>query len=84
MGIYVGLTVKLRQRGSAESKPLAGLFPQDEDPGEYRGDPHVPWPVRRGRGWMVVYKHSLSLCLLAMFLASLVLHAVTGSKVFQQ
>lgn len=34
------------------------------------------------RGWVVVYKHSLSLCLLALFLASLALHAVTGSKVF--
>lgn len=82
MGMYVALTVKLRQRGSAESKPLAGPFPQDEDPAAHRDDPHAPWPVRRGGGWLVVYRHSLSLCLLVLFLTSLVLHAVTGSRVF--
>ena len=52
MGMYVVLTVKLRQRGSAESKPLDGAAPQDEDPEEHRDDVGAPWPVRRGEsGW---------------------------------
>src|SRR6186997_2176537 len=32
MGVYVVLTVKLRQKGSAESKPLDELTAQDEAP----------------------------------------------------
>jgi len=82
MGMYVVLTVKLRQRGSAESKPIDGSTPQDEDPREHRDDPGVPWPVRRGGIWLSVYKNSLSLAFLAMFAAAFLLHALTGSREF--
>jgi hypothetical protein len=82
MGMYVVLTVKLVQRGSAESRPVDEPIPQDEDPAGHRDDPHAPWPVRRGGAWLEVYKRSLSLMLLALFVTSLLLHAITGSRMF--
>jgi hypothetical protein len=82
MGMYVVLTVKLRQRGSAESKPIDETTPQDEDPRGHRNDPDAPWPVRRGGAWLAVYSNSLSLAFLAMFVATFVLHAATGSREF--
>ena len=82
MGMYVVLTVKLRQRGSSESKPLDGPSPQDEDPNSHRDDPAAPWPVQRGGPWLAVYRNSLSLAFIALFLASFLLHALTGSRAF--
>lgn len=80
MGMYVVLTVKLRQRGSSESKPLDKPTPQDEDPRDHRNDPEAPWPVRRGGAWLAVYRNSLSLTFLTLFLISFFLHALTGSR----
>jgi hypothetical protein len=82
MGMYVVLTVKLRQRGSSESKPPNESTPQDEDPLDHRDDPAAPWPVRRGGTWLAIYKNSLSLTFIALFLASLLLHSLTGSREF--
>ena len=82
MAMYVVLTVKLRQRGSAESKPFDGPAPQDEDPRNHQHNADAPWPVRRGGAWLSIYKNSLSLMLMALFLASFALHALTGSRVF--
>jgi hypothetical protein len=82
MAAFVVLTVKLRQWGSAESKPLEGETDVDEDPRLHRNDPDAPWPVRRG-GWLLaIYRRSLSLAFLALFLASFALHAVTGSRAY--
>jgi hypothetical protein len=82
MAMYVILTVKLRQRGSAESKRFDEASPQDEDPRDHRHDADVPWPVRRGGAWLTVYKNSLSLALLGLFFLSFALHSATGSRVF--
>jgi hypothetical protein len=82
MGMYVVLTVKLRQRGSAESKPMDGNTPQDDDPHDHRDDPNAPWPVRRGGAWLALYRNSLGLALVTMFALSFVLHAWTGSREF--
>ena len=82
MAMFVVLTVKFRQWGSAESKPLEGETDVDEDPRLHRNDPDAPWPVRRG-GWLLaIYRRSLSLAFLALFLASFALHAVTGSRAY--
>ena len=82
MAMFVVLTVKLRQWGSAESKPLEGATDVDEDPKTHRNDPNAPWPVRRG-GWaLAIYRRSLSLTLFALFLASFVLHAASGSRAY--
>jgi hypothetical protein len=82
MGMYVVLTVKLRQKGSAESKPLEGDTPQDEDPADHAGDADAPWPVKRGGAWLALYRNSLSLAFLALFAMSFILHAWTGSREF--
>ncbi|MEO6126575.1 MAG: DUF6766 family protein, partial [Ilumatobacteraceae bacterium] len=80
MGMYVIATVKLRQRGSAESKPFDEPVPQDEDPAHHAADPDAPWPVRRQGVWLALYKNSLSIAFLVLFIASFVLHAWTGSR----
>jgi hypothetical protein len=82
MGMYVVLTVKLRQRGSSESKPLDKPSSQDEDPLDHRDDPAAPWPVRRGGAWLALYRNSLSLTFMALFVVSFLLHALTGSREF--
>lgn len=72
MFLYVLMTVGLRQQGSSESKPLKGSSEVDRQP---RPHPDAPWPVRKG-GWVLhLYKHSLSLAFLFLFLASFALHA---------
>jgi hypothetical protein len=81
MGSYVVLTAFLFQRGSSESKPFEGAE-QDEDPREAEITPATPWPVRRGGVWLVLYEHSLLILFAALFLASVVLHAVGGAAAY--
>lgn len=71
MGMYVLLTVSLRQRGSAESRPLD---PADEQERVEAGP--TPWPVRRGGLWRSLYSHSLAIAFGLLFLLSFILHAV--------
>jgi len=71
MGMYVLLTVRLRQRGSAESRPLD---PDEEDPKLDAGP--APWPVRRGGIWKKIYGHSLAIAFLSLFVMSFALHAL--------
>lgn len=68
MGLFVVLTVGLRQRGSSESKPM-----EDESP-VARELATAPWPVRQGGAWLRLYEHSLSIALFTLFLASFALH----------
>ena len=70
MGMYVLLTVGLRQRGSAESRPLD---PAEE---EERIEPGpTPRPVTAGGMAKTLYSHSLSLALFALDLVAFALHA---------
>jgi len=69
MGMYVLLTVKLRQVGSAESRPLE---PEAEDSHVDPGP--VPWPVRAGGVWYWLYSHSLSVAFGLLFSMSFLLH----------
>ena len=68
MGLYVLLTVVLRQKGSAESRPLQDSGEETIEPGT------TPWPVRRGGIWLTLYRHSLSAALLALFVIAFVMH----------
>ena len=77
MAMFVVLTVKLRQWGSAESKPLEGETEADEDPRVHRDDPDAPWPVRRG-GWAGHLSAIVVGRVPRLFLGSFALHAVTG------
>lgn len=82
MGLFVVLTIWLRQKGSSESKPLEGEDPSDEDPRTHRHDRDAPWPVRRGGAWLFIYEHSLSIALFTLFAVSFTLHAVSGLRDF--
>lgn len=68
MGMYVLLTVWLRQRGSAESRGF------DEEPEKIEPGP-APWPVRKGGWCRTLYSHSLTAAFMGLFLASFALHA---------
>lgn len=84
MGIFVLLTAKLYQVGSAESKHLESPEETDADPRATRDDPEAPWPVRAGGVALAVYRHSLSLALLLLFAASFALHAVGGARDYSE
>ncbi len=71
MGMYVLLTVVLRQRGSAESRPLD---PSHEHARVEAGP--TPWPIVRGGLWKTLYAHSLAIAFGLLFLASFCLHAL--------
>jgi len=69
MGMYVLLTVSLRQKGSAESRPMT---PQQEKERIERGP--KPWPVRAGGLWKTLYGHSLAIAFTLLFVGSFALH----------
>jgi hypothetical protein len=77
MGLFVLLTVWLRQKGSPESKPLGGDEDVDRKPDPTRSG--APWPIRAGGLVAGIYRHSLSLALLGLFAVSFALHVVTGA-----
>jgi hypothetical protein len=82
MASYIALTIFLVQKGSAESnKPDEELEPDDkeDDPKAHRDDPDAPWPVRRGGVWLKLYKNSLFLAFLILFLLSMLGHALGGT-----
>lgn len=85
MGSYVFLTAFLFQKGSAESNDPDGEDPlAEDDPWRKRNDPQAPWPVRRG-GWVLrLYENSLGLAFLILFLGSMALHALGGSRLYSE
>jgi len=83
MGVYVLATAYVFQRGSPESKPLDQETPQDVDPRRQRYADR-PWPVRRGGAWLKLYMNSLGLALAALFILSFVLHAVGGTRDYNE
>ncbi len=73
MGMYVLLTVSLRQRGSAESRPMSPEQEQERiEPGP------KPWPVRAGGIWKALYGRSLAIAFGLLFALSFALH-LSGS-----
>jgi hypothetical protein len=78
MALFVILTISLRQKGSSESKSMEEDEEVDREPSSKTRD--APWPVRQG-GWILsVYKHSLSICLLLLFLLSFFVHIYGSLK----
>lgn len=71
MMLYVLLTVKLRQKGSSESKSLDNTEEVDREPAAHA---NAPWPVKKGGLWLKMYKHSLSAAFAILFLLSFSLH----------
>ncbi|MBX0292734.1 hypothetical protein K3G63_19975 [Hymenobacter sp. HSC-4F20] len=80
MGLYVILTIWLRQRGSSESKKLYEEEEVDKEPDPTKED--APGPVKRG-GWQLAwYRRSLSLAFFVLFFGSVWLHAKGGAEVY--
>ncbi len=79
MGAFVLLTVKLKQKGSSESKPMDEPDESEEDPNEKRLDQNAPWPVRKGGVALMLYRRSLTIALFTMFIVSFALHVVSGT-----
>lgn len=71
MALYVILTVRLRQQGSAESKSLEEPEEVDREP---KTGPDAPWPVNKGGFILKVYENSLFITFLILFLISWALH----------
>jgi hypothetical protein len=84
MSAYVFLTVFLYQRGSVESKNPDEKEPTDEDPRLHAKDPDAPWPVRRGGFVLLLYKYSLTLAFVLLFLISFALHAWGGAQEYSE
>ena len=72
MALFVIMTIFLQQKGSSESKDFDKAEEVDREPSANRKD--APWPVRKG-GWILrIYKHSLTISLLLLFIISFVIH----------
>jgi hypothetical protein len=72
MGLFVWLTIFLFQKGSSESKKCDEDNEVDHEPDPRKKD--APWPVKKGGFILALYKHSLTISLLLLFILSLLLH----------
>ncbi|UPL49373.1 DUF6766 family protein [Hymenobacter sublimis] len=80
MGLYVVLTIWLRQRGSSESKKLYEEEEVDQEPDPTKED--APGPVKRGGWQLALYRRSLSIAFFLLFFGSFWLHAKGGAEVY--
>ena len=72
MALFIVFTIFLRQKGSSESKECEGEESVDRQPDPSTKD--TPWPVKKG-GWvLILYKNSLSIAFVVLFLLSVVAH----------
>jgi hypothetical protein len=81
MGLFIWFTVYLKQKGSSESKKIGVKEEVDREP---KNRTNAPWAIKKGGFILSVYKHSLSLSLLLLFLISFVLHWYGSNKDFNQ
>jgi hypothetical protein len=81
---YVVLTIFLFQKGSSESKKIDEPDSADEKPEQHQNDPDVPGPVRRGGFALKLFRNSLSLVFLGLFLIAFALHGLGGMSAYNQ
>ena len=79
---FIILTISLRQIGSSESKSLKKEEPVDREPDPQRE--FAPWPVRKGGFVLALYKNSLSLAFIVLFLISFGLHMYGSHRYFNE
>jgi len=72
MALFVVFTIFLRQKGSSESKKIDEPEEVDREPDPARKD--APAAVKKGGLTLKIYKHSLTISLLFLFLVSFVIH----------
>lgn len=79
MVLYVVLTISLRQIGSAESKGIDKKEDVDREPVPGL---NAPGPVNRGGWQLAIYKHSLSIAFLLLFILSWLGHLYGSFKAY--
>lgn len=72
MAIYIVLTIFLQQKGSSESKDFEKKDPVDREPDPKRKG--APWPVKKGGLILTLYKYSLTIVFVILFIISFTLH----------
>lgn len=72
MALFVVLTIFLQQKGSSESKDFDKEEEVDREPDPNRKG--APWPVKKGGIILFLYKNSLTLVLLLLFILSFLVH----------
>lgn len=72
MALFVVFTIFLMQKGSSESKDFDKEEEVDREPSPTRKD--APWPVKKGGLVLSLYKHSLTIVLFLLFIASFIAH----------
>jgi hypothetical protein len=77
MGLFVVLTVSLRQKGSSESKKFEAEE-VDREPSPQRKN--APWPVKKGGLILKLYNNSLSIALFLLFILSFMIHLYGSLK----
>jgi len=71
MALFVIFTIFLRQQGSSESKACDDPTIDSKDLIPLK---HSPWSVKKGGIYLRIYKHSLSICLMLLFILSFIAH----------
>jgi hypothetical protein len=82
MALFVILTIFLYQKGSSESKDPESSEPVDREPNPKEND--APWAVKQGGMILGIYKHSLSIALLLLFIISFIVHWYGSLKDYNQ
>ena len=70
--LFIVLTISLYQKGSSESKKIDEEEEVDREPSS--STPGAPWPVRKGGFILKLYKHSLTIGFVILFILSFLLH----------
>lgn len=83
MWALIMLTVYLRQKGSADSKPIRGSTSQDTS-SRYVIIKTTSWRGKSKAIGRFIYSHSLGLAMLLLFIASFLLHAFGGVAAYNQ
>ena len=74
MGMFVILSAFLYQKGSSESKDPDEKEEEAEENFTAKNKKDIPWPVRKGGFILLLYKYSLSIAFIILFLLSFILH----------
>jgi hypothetical protein len=72
MALFIVLSISLYQKGSSESKKIDEEEEVDREPSASR--PGAPWAVRKGGFILKIYKHSLTIAFVVLFMCSFILH----------
>jgi hypothetical protein len=72
MALFIVLTIFLYQKGSSESKKMDEKEEVDREPSASK--PGAPWPVKKGGFILKIYKYSLTIAFVILFIFSFGLH----------